>query len=66
MKHNIEYDEVEDENGVFYLVNLIIDDNEFLLDRGDLWNLYTIINNCFERIEGPEENRINEIKPSIS
>jgi len=54
LKHKIEYDEILDENKVLKAVDLDIDGKVYRLDRGDLWSLHCIFENCFNRMENPE------------
>ena len=51
MKRKIEYDEIIDENDELYAVNLVIDGEVYRLDKGELWSLHCIVENCFGRME---------------
>ena len=51
MKHKIDAVELVDENNRVLNVELFIGDNSFVLDKGDVWNLDTICETVFNKME---------------
>lgn len=51
LKHKIDAVELVDEKNRVLSVELFIGDNSFVLDKGDVWNLYSICETVFNKME---------------
>jgi hypothetical protein len=50
MNRKISYVEHIDSEDLVHWIDLEIDDQVFQLDKGDVWNLWTIVNTVFDRM----------------
>ena len=61
MKHNIDAVKYTDELDRVHWIELEIDDQVFILDKGDVWNLLCISQSVFDRMVDPHKATLPEI-----